>query len=50
MLGRPLPTSGLLSARLDSDGSASTTDVEDLAAEAEVSDGDSVSLLLAPGG
>lgn len=46
MLGRPLPTSGTLVARLDQDGSASTQDDGDLQAEAEATAGTDTSLLL----
>ena len=47
MLGRPLPASGTLRARIDQDGNASTTQPGDLAAEALTSRGDAVELELA---
>lgn len=46
MMGRPLPASGTITARLDSDGSASTTSEQDLAAESEAQAGNRVRLLL----
>jgi tetratricopeptide (TPR) repeat protein len=48
MMGAELPESGLLTARLDFDGSASTRTAGDLAAEAEMSIGQSVTLVLGP--
>lgn len=48
MLGRPLPAKGTLSARVDQDGSATTREPGDLAAEIEISRGDSVTLQLTP--
>jgi cytochrome c-type biogenesis protein CcmH len=49
MLGRPLPDTGTLSARIDSDGSASTRAPEDLGAEIVTQVGEAVVLRLAPG-
>ncbi len=49
MMGALLPESGTVSARLDADGSASTRDASDLAASAEVSVGDAISLTLDAG-
>ena len=46
MLGRPLPAEGTLSARLDGDGSASTRDPGDRAAEQRVEIGDALTLTL----
>jgi len=48
MMGGELLEEGLLTARLDTDGSATTRTAGDLAAQVEASVGDSVSLLLAP--
>ncbi len=46
MMGAELPSSGILVARLDADGSASTSGPEDLAAEAAASGGGSTTLVL----
>ena len=46
MLGRPLPESGTISARLDADGSASTRGESDLLAEGPGKLGESVRLVL----
>ncbi len=46
MLGRPLPESGTLSARLDADGSASTRGEADLAVTVEAAAGDELRLTL----
>jgi tetratricopeptide (TPR) repeat protein len=48
MMGGALPDAGLLSARLDSDGSATTRSPGDLAAEAQVAVGQAVTLILQP--
>lgn len=50
MLGRPLPESGSVTARIDRDGSASTRDPDDLGASAEAGLGDVLTLRLTPGG
>lgn len=49
MLGRPLPESGTISARLDRDGSASTNDPNDLVGESPATAGTPVVLELARG-
>ncbi len=46
MMGADLPTSGILVAKLDADGSASTSGPDDLAAEAAASGGGSTTLVL----
>ncbi|MDX1644984.1 MAG: tetratricopeptide repeat protein, partial [Thermoanaerobaculia bacterium] len=46
MLGRPLPTSGIVTARLDADGSASTESPGDLVAQGEARVGNRVRLRL----
>lgn len=46
MLGRPLPDSGRLTARLDADGNASTRQPQDLAAEVDARSGASSELAL----
>ena len=46
MLGRPMPTSGTLSVRLDADGSASTRDDSDLSVETEVEAGSRTTVVL----
>ncbi|MGH9379961.1 MAG: hypothetical protein ACRD2Z_05060, partial [Thermoanaerobaculia bacterium] len=48
MLGRPLPKSGRLAVRLDSDGNASTREPQDLAAEIDARQGATVELTLGP--
>ena len=50
MLGRPLPDSGTVSARLDGDGSASTADPGDLSATTEAAIGDAIALRLSASG
>lgn len=47
MLGRPLPESGMLSARLDADGSATTRDPSDLSVTVEATAGSELELTLA---
>lgn len=46
MMGRPLPESGVITARLDADGSASTESEDDLVAEVEGRMGERVRLVL----
>jgi tetratricopeptide (TPR) repeat protein len=46
MLGRPMPTSGMLSVRLDADGSASTHDESDLSVETAVEAGSHTRVVL----
>lgn len=46
MLGRPLPTSGMLSVRLDADGNASTRDESDLSVETAVEAGSHTRVVL----
>jgi hypothetical protein len=46
MLGRPMPTSGMLSVRLDADGSASTRDESDLSFETAVEAGSHTRVVL----
>ena len=46
MLGRPLPTAGTLSVRLDADGSASTRGDSDLVVETEMQAGSEITVVL----
>jgi tetratricopeptide (TPR) repeat protein len=48
MLGRPLPENGIIGARLDGDGNASTRQDGDLAAEAPAAEGSVIELVLRP--
>ena len=48
MLGRPLPASGIVGARLDGDGNASTRQDGDLEAEAPAAEGSVTELVLRP--
>ena len=50
MLGRPMPTSGVLAARLDTDGNASTRTPDEPQASTQAEAGSSIELVLTPAG